>query len=480
MTDVAITAMYGLPKVPVALLVGLVLSQVREDQQQKPNGQGQGGMTVLGASGDLSASQADAADAVLQSAVKKAALRFVPLLTVAYLFNYLDRTSLSVAALTMNQQLGLTPSQFGLAAGIFFLGYSVFEIPSNLLLYKVGARRWIARIMISWGLVSAGMAFVVGPNSFYGLRLLLGIMEAGFFPGVTFFLAAWFPTQFRTRMLAWFLVGIPLSSLIGTPVCSMLLQMDGIWGLHGWQWMFLLVSLPCVPLGILTLTLLADRPQTASFLTKEERDTLDGVLACEVRERPHSSLWGALKDARVLICAAIQFGFTLGSYGIGIWLPLMLKEYHLSNIAVGWVTAIPYLFASVGMILWARYVDHKGRRIANLALACLLGGIGLLAPILSNSLVSAVIGFSLALIGVTAARAIFWTIPTRFLTGVAAAGGLAFINSVATTGGFFGPYMMGWLKEFSGSYVVGLLAVAAIIFASTLASLSLKLFISRA
>jgi MFS family permease len=280
-------------------------------------------------------------------------------------------------------------------------------------------------------------------------------------------------------MLAWFLVGIPLSSLIGTPVCSMLLQMDGIWGLHGWQWMFLLVSLPCVPLGILTLTLLADRPQTASFLTKEERDTLDGVLACEVRERPHSSLWGALKDARVLICAAIQFGFTLGSYGIGIWLPLMLKEYHLSNITVGWVTAIPYLFASVGMILWARYVDQKGRRIANLALACLLGGIGLLAPILSNSLISAVIGFSLALIGVTAARAIFWTIPTRFLTGVAAAGGLAFINSVATTGGFFGPYMMGWLKEFSGSYVVGLLAVAAIIFASTLASLSLKLFISK-
>jgi MFS transporter, ACS family, tartrate transporter len=422
-------------------------------------------MTVLGASGDVGASQADAANAVLQSAVKKAALRFVPLLTVAYLFNYLDRTSLSVAALTMNQQLGLTPSQFGLAAGIFFLGYSVFEIPSNLLLYKVGARRWIARIMISWGLVSACMAFVVGPNSFYGLRLLLGIMEAGFFPGVTFFLAAWFPTQFRTRMLAWFLVGIPLSSLIGTPVCSMLLQMDGIWGLHGWQWMFLLVSLPCVPLGILTLTLLADRPQTASFLTKEERDTLDGVLACEVRERPHSSLWGALKDARVLICAAIQFGFTLGSYGIGIWLPLMLKEYHLSNVTVGWVTAIPYLFASVGMILWA--------------LACLLGGIGLLAPILSNSLISAVIGFSLALIGVTAARAIFWTIPTRFLTGVAAAGGLAFINSVATTGGFFGPYMMGWLKEFSGSYVIGLLAVAAIIFASTLASLSLKLFISK-
>jgi ACS family tartrate transporter-like MFS transporter len=438
-------------------------------------------MTILrpGTADDAGLPKTDAADAVLERAVKKAALRFVPLLTVAYLFNYLDRTSLSVAALTMNQQLGLSPSQFGLAAGIFFLSYSTFEIPSNLLLYRVGARRWIARIMISWGVVSAAMAFVTGPNSFYGLRFLLGLMEAGFFPGVTFFLAAWFPTQYRTRMLAWFLVGIPLSSLIGTPVCSMLLQMDGIWGYHGWQWMFLLVSLPCLPLGLLTLWLLADRPQAASWLTKEERDVLDGVLASEVRDRPHSSLWAALKDTRVLICAVIQFGFTLGSYGIGVWLPLMLKEFHLTNTAIGWIAAIPYLFASVGMVVWARYVDNKGQRIVNLAVACLLGAVGLLVPIVSNTLISAVVGFSLALVGVTAARAIFWTIPTRFLTGVAAAGGLAFINSVATTGGFFGPYMMGWLREFSGSYVVGLLAVSAIIFASTIASLSLKLFIKQ-
>jgi len=438
-------------------------------------------MTLLrqGVADDLGMPETGSGSAALHSAVQKAALRFVPLLTIAYLFNYLDRTSLGFAALTMNQQLGLTASQFGFAAGVFFLGYSLFEIPSNLMLYRFGARRWLARIMISWGLVSAATAFVVGPNSFYGLRLLLGIAEAGFFPGVTFFLAAWFPAQYRTRMLAWFLVGIPLSSLVGSPVCGMLLQMDGIWGLAGWQWLFLLVSLPCVPLGFLTLRLLADRPQAASWLTAAERDALDGVLASEVRERPHTSLWAALMDSRVLICAAIQFGFTLGSYGIGIWLPLMLKEYHLSNLAIGWTTAIPYLFASVGMILWARYVDQKGRRIVNLAAACLLGAVGLLLPILSNSLVSAVIGFSLALIGVTAARAIFWTIPTRFLTGVAAAGGLAFINSIATVGGFVGPSMMGWLKDSSGSYVVGLLAVAAIIFASTLASMSLKLFITR-
>src|SRR6202045_1535527 len=245
-------------------------------------------MTLLQQSvpGDLGVPQRSETDSVLHSAVRKAALRFVPLLTIAYLFNYLDRTSIGFAALTMNQQLGLSASQFGLAAGIFFLGYSLFEVPSNLMLYRFGARRWLARIMISWGLVSAATAFVVGPNSFYGLRLLLGITEAGFFPGVTFFLAAWFPVEYRTRMLAWFLVGIPLSSLVGSPVCGMLLQMDGIWGFAGWQWLFLLVSLPCVPLGFLTLYLLADRPQAASWLTAAERDALDGVPAPKRGGRP--------------------------------------------------------------------------------------------------------------------------------------------------------------------------------------------------
>ncbi len=428
--------------------------------------------------GDL-VSKLSGSELVLQSATRKAALRFVPLLTIAYLFNYLDRTSLGFAALTMNKDLGLSPGQFGLAAGIFFLGYSLFEVPSNLMLYRFGARRWLARIMISWGIVSAATIFVVGPNSFYALRLLLGIAEAGFFPGVTYFLAAWFPAQYRTRMLAWFLIGIPLSSLIGGPICGLLLQMEGIWGLAGWQWLFIGVSLPCIPLGVVTLWLLADRPATAAWLSREERDVLDHVLSSEVRERPHASLLAALIDTRVLILAAIQFGFTLASYGIGIFLPLILKEYHLSTWSIGWIAAIPYLFASAGMILWARYVDRKGRRVVNLAITCFLGGAGLVAPILSGSLTVALMGFSVALVGVTAARAIFWTIPTRFLTGVAAAGGLAFINSIGTVGGFVGPSMMGWLREFSGSYVVGLAAVAGIMVAATMASMSLKLVVSK-
>jgi ACS family tartrate transporter-like MFS transporter len=429
--------------------------------------------------GDLGALKHASSDAALQSAVRKAALRFVPLLTIAYLFNYLDRTSLGFAALTMNKQLGLSPGQFGLAAGIFFLGYCTFEIPSNLMLYRVGARRWIARIMISWGIVSAATIFVVGPNSFYALRLLLGITEAGFFPGVAFFLAAWFPIQFRTRMLAWFLVGIPLSSLIGGPICGGLLQMDGVWGLAGWQWLFIGVSLPCIPLGFATLYWLSDRPDSATWLTPEERDALDDVLASEVRERPPASWLAALRDSRVLILAVIQFGFTLVSYGTGIFLPLILKEYHLSNLTIGWMAALPYLFASAGMILWARHVDQRGRRIVNLAIACLLGGVGLVAPIVSGSLAIALIGFSAALVGVTAARAIFWSIPTRFLTGVAAAGGLAFINSIGTVGGFVGPSMMGWLREFSGSYIAGLVAMATIMIAAMLASMSLKLVMSK-
>jgi MFS transporter, ACS family, tartrate transporter len=429
--------------------------------------------------GDLGMATPSGSEAVLQSAIRKAALRFVPLLTIAYLFNYLDRTSLGFAGLTMNKQLGLSASQFGLAAGIFFLGYSLFEIPSNLMLYRFGARRWLARIMISWGIVSTAMIFVVGPNSFYALRLLLGIAEAGFFPGVTFFLAAWFPVQFRTRMLAWFLIGIPLSSLIGGPTCGALLQMDGIWGLAGWQWMFIGVSLPCIPLGLLTLRWLTDRPDAATWLTPDERDALDHTLSSEVRERSPASWLAALRDTRVLILAAIQFGFTLASYGIGIFLPLILKEYHLSNWAIGWTSAIPYLFASAGMIWWARYVDQKGRRIVNLAIACLLGGAGLVAPIVSGSMAIGLMGFSAALVGVTAARAIFWSIPTRFLTGVAAAGGLAFINSIGTVGGFVGPYMMGWLRDFSGSYVVGLTAVAVIMVAATAASMSLKLVMSK-
>ena len=234
--------------------------------------------------------QTVALDAIADTAFRKAAVRFVPLLMLAYVFNYLDRTCIGFAALTMNRDIGLSPSQFGLGAGIFFAGYCLLEVPSNMMLYKVGARRWIARIMITWGFLSAGTAFVVGPNSFYIVRFILGVAEAGFFPGVTFFLAAWFPAQYRTRMLAWFVLGIPLSSVIGGPICGMLLQLDGVLGLAGWRWLFLVVSLPCVAIGIAILLLLADSPRSATWLTPEEREAAGVALAAETRERPKEDL----------------------------------------------------------------------------------------------------------------------------------------------------------------------------------------------
>jgi MFS transporter, ACS family, tartrate transporter len=413
-------------------------------------------------------------DPVQQRVLRKAAWRLVPVLTLAYIANYLDRTNISIASLTMNNELGFTETEFGIGAGILFLSYTVFEIPSNLALYHFGARRWIARIMITWGLVSAATALVSGVYSFYLARFALGVAEAGFFPGVTYYLAAWFPTQYRTRMLAWFLVGIPASSAIGAPVSGWLMQLDGVWGLQGWKWLFIAEGLPAVVLGFLVLWLLADRPETAEWLTPEERTALIGMLSEERRERPKSGFWSSLSDVRVLLLAVVQFGFTLGSYGVGFFLPQILKESHLSNLTVSYLTAIPYFFASVAMLVWAWYVERTGQKILNLTIACAFATIGLLASIASADFAIALTALTVALVGITSARAIFWPIPTRFLTAVGAATGLAFINTVGTSGGFVGPYMMGRLKDLTHSFTAGLLVMAGILFVTTVLAWSLK------
>src|SRR6202163_339610 len=248
-----------------------------------------------------------------EAVLRKIAWRFVPLLTLAYVINYLDRTNIGVASLTMNKDLGFSATEFGIGAGVLFIGYTVFEVPSNLALYRFGARRWIARIMITWGMVSALTALVVGVKSYYMARFALGVAEAGFFPGVTYYLAAWFPTQYRTRMLAWFLVAIPVSSLIGAPISGWLLEMDGIWGLRGWQWLFIAEGIPAVLLGLVVLQVLADRPETATWLSAEEKTALLGMLSEERRERPKAGFFSSLTDIRVIILAVVQFGFTLGS-----------------------------------------------------------------------------------------------------------------------------------------------------------------------
>jgi MFS family permease len=411
-----------------------------------------------------------------QAVLAKVALRFVPLLTLAYVINYLDRTNIGVASLTMNQDLGFSQTEAGVGAGILFLGYTVFEIPSNLALYRFGARRWIARIMITWGLVSVATAWVYDVNSYYVARFALGVAEAGFFPGVAYYFAAWFPTQYRTRMLAWFLVAIPVSSAIGGPISGLLLEMNGFLGLLGWQWLFIVEGLPAVVLGLVVLRVLADRPETAAWLSADEQRLLNAMLAEEKRERPKTSL-AALGDIRVVMLAAIQFGFTIGSYGIGIFLPQIIKAFGLSNLLASVLSAVPYIFASVAMLWWAWRVDRTGKKIGNLALACAVGVMGLFASVASGNVVVALAALTVALIGITSARAIFWPIPTRFLSGVGAAAGLAFINSIGTIGGFAGPSLMGWLRDFTGSFEAGLIVMAGFLVAASLLAWSLKLVI---
>jgi MFS transporter, ACS family, tartrate transporter len=412
-------------------------------------------------------------------AFMKAAWRLVPFVTIGYLLNYMDRNNVGFAALTMNRATGLTATQFGFGAGVLFFGYSFFEVPSNIALYRFGARRWIARIMITWGLVSAATALVQGPQSWYALRLLLGVAEAGFFPGITFYLATWFPAEYRARMLAWFLVAIPASTVIGGPVSGLVLQMDGFAGVAGWQWLFIIEGLPATMLGIAALSVLPDRPEDASFLSEEERVLVRARIDGERRERETRNLLAALKDPRVLILTVAQFGFTAGSYGVGIWLPQIMKDARLSNLSIGFLTGACYVFASVAMIVWAAWVDRSGRKIKNLALACLIAAAGLGLAIATANFWLSLFWITVALSGITSARAIFWTIPTRFLTGLAAAGGLAFINSVATLGGFVGPYAMGWLRDATGSFSAGLMAMAGLLVLATVMSWSLKLFVTQ-
>jgi MFS family permease len=410
-------------------------------------------------------------------ALRKNAWRMMPILTLAFVFNYIDRTSVGFAGLTMNKDLGLTATEFGWAAGVLFIGYCLFEIPSNLALHRFGARRWLARIMISWGLAAAATAFVVGPNSFYVARFVLGVAEAGFFPGAAYLLACWFPAHYRTRVLALLSMAVPLSSVIGGPFSVLLLELNGWLGLKGWQWMFLVQGVPACLLGILVLVMIRDTPQEAHWLTPAERNAVTSMLQEERRDRPTASLRAVFTDPRVLMLAAIQFGFVVCSYGVGIWLPMILQGLGQTNLATGFISAIPYICATIAMLVWARHVDRGGSKIGNLAAACLLTGVGLVGSVVTGSFLPSLIGLALALMGATSARALFWAIPTRFLTGAAAAGGLAFINSIGAVGGFVGPFAMGWLKDATGSFTTGLIGLACLGVLSALLTLSLRLFV---
>ncbi|WP_233838211.1 MFS transporter [Paraburkholderia sp. ZP32-5] len=420
-------------------------------------------------------SEATQSDTALQRAVRKNAWRLITFLSLCYLVNFLDRTSVSYAALQMNKAVGLTPTQFGWGAGMLFISYCVFEVPSNLAMYRYGARRWIARIMITWGIAAMAMALTAGPISFYVLRFLLGAFEAGFFPGVIWYISIWFPASYRTRVLAWFAVAAPVSQTLGAPLSVALLRLDGWFGLGGWQWMFILQGLPAVLLGVVALKVLRDTPAGATWLAADERRALLDALASETHDRPKKNLLAACKDIRVVTLAFITFSFTIGSYGIGLWLPLILKGHGLSLSAVGWWSSVAFLAASVATIVAARYVDRSGRRVASLMAAMILATCGLVCAVVFPSFAVTLVCLVLAIAGTIAARTVFYTIPSTFLTGAAAAGGFAAINCIGSLGGFVGPGLFGWLKDLTHSYDAGMLGIAAVLLVGTLLAWSLKL-----
>jgi ACS family tartrate transporter-like MFS transporter len=402
-------------------------------------------------------------DRVPETTISRVTRRLVPFLILCYFVAYLDRVNVGFAALTMNKELGISPTLYAWGAGIFFIGYFLFEVPSNIILEKAGARRWIARIMISWGILSSLMAVVWNGPSFLTLRFLLGVAEAGFFPGIILYLTYWFPSEHRGRIVGAFMVAIPVSSVIGAPVSGYLLGLDGILGLAGWQWLFILEGVPSVLIGFVVLFYLTDRPQAAAWLAPAEREWLGQRLELERRQREeiqHFTLGEALKHPRVVGLSLVYFGVVAALYGLGFWLPQIVKGFGLSNIETGFVTAIPYLFGAIAMVIWGKSSDRTGERKWHVAGAALLGAVGLGASAYFSSPLLTIVALCVSALGIFSALPVFWTLPTAMLTGTAAAGGIALINSIGNLAGFAGPYLIGWIKESTGEFSWALLALA--------------------
>ena len=389
----------------------------------------------------------------------KAAWRLIPFLQVLYVTNFLDRVNVGFAALSMNKDIGLSPEIYGFGAGIFFIGYFLCEVPSNLIFARLGARVWIFRIMLSWGIVSAAMAFARGPVSFGVLRFLLGVCEAGFFPGVMLYLTYWFPQTSRARFNALFLAAIPVSSVLGSPVSGAILSMNGIAGLHGWQWLFLIEGLPSCVLAFVVLAFLPDGPQQARWLTAEEKELVIGTLARDAP--PHGNLWAALGDPRLWLLALGDFGIVLGTYGLVLWLPQIVSGMGYSNMTTGFIVALPYAAALLAMLATARSSDARGERVWHTVWAALAAAAGLIAAAVLQGDVAKILALTLAAVGIYSALTTFWTLPQSFLGGTAAAAGIALVNSIGNLGGFAGPSLMGWLKQVSGGYGLGLTTLAA-------------------
>jgi MFS transporter, ACS family, tartrate transporter len=405
-------------------------------------------------------------DALEQRTMGKVSRRLVPFLMLCYFFCFLDRVNVGFAALEMNKDLGFSASVFGFGAGILFITYMLCETPSNLVLTKVGPRRWIARIMVTWGLLASGMAFISGENSFYVMRALLGGAEAGFFPGIIYYLTSWFPGSHRARVTGLFMACIPLSAAIGSPISTALLYLDGYFGMRGWQWLFLMEGLPPIALGVVTWFYLTEHPAQAHWLASDERSWLEGRIEVEharKRDRLQLSVVQTLFNPRVLALGAV--GYTLASllFGVGFFLPTIVKSFGLTNMQTGWVSIIPPAAGAAAMIWWGRHSDRKMERKKHLLAAMVTAAAGVAAAAVIDDPVLKMVAFTVSAVGLNACSPIFWTLAPNFLTGASAAVGIAYINSFAALGAFVAPWVMGLVKDATGSFTYGLLALAALV-----------------
>ncbi len=400
--------------------------------------------------------------------MSKVVRRLVPFLMVCYFIAYLDRVNVGFAGATMSKDLGLTAAAFGGAAGIFFIAYFFFEVPSNLALHKFGARRWIARIMVTWGLVSGAQAFVAGEASFNIVRLLLGVAEAGFFPGIIFFLTLWFPSAYRARIVGLFMFAIPISTVIGSPISGFILGLEGVGGLHGWQWMFIIEAVPALLMSVVVLIYLTDRPLEAQWLEPEERTWLQGRLDAEQanREAHVRMTWlQSMANPRVVLLGCVYMALNIPQYGLSFFLPQIVKAFGVSNVEAGFITALPYVVGAVGMVLWSRRSDRTGERVWHCVIPFLamVVGLGLAATIADPTMKMVVL--CVAAWGFFSILPVFWTLPTAFLSGAGAAAGIAAVNSIGNLGGYFGPQAFGYLKTATGGDTASLvfLACAALV-----------------
>ena len=404
-------------------------------------------------------------DPIERETISRISWRLMPILMLGYFCAYLDRSNTGMAGPTMIPDMHFSNAVFGFGAGVFFLGYFLAEIPSNLFLNAVGARRWLARIMLTWGIISGLTAFVWNDWSFYSIRFLLGLAEAGFYPGVVLYMIWWFPSAYRTRKMALFQSASTVSLFIGPPIGGVLLKLQGLLGLTGWQWLFILEALPPIIMCVITWMLLTDRPSEAAWLRPDQREWLVGRLAAERAQREavrSFSLRDAFTDSKIWLLTVAYFGQNMVAYGLAFFLPLIVAGLGVGKDNIGYVSALPYFFAFFGMLYWGWHSDRTGERTWHVAAACLLCGAGLTTCVLIGvgSPVLTMCALIVAIVGQSCIAPTFWSIPSAMLTGAAAAGGLAMINAVGNLGGWLGPYMFGLVKDMTGSDNSGLLALA--------------------